>query len=890
VETSLLTTKLNIPPARPHTVPRPRLIERLREGLNYSLVIISAPAGFGKTTLISEFTRQSRPGMPAAWVSLDEGDNDPTRFWRYFIMALQKLHPSCGKSILPVLCSNQPPPVEPLLAVLINELAALPSEFVLVLDDYHFITSHSIHDGVDYLIEHIPVQMHLIVGTRADPPLPLAHFRGKGMMLEIRTDDLRFTQDDTVSLLKELKTTGLSAGDIDALHERTEGWVVGLKMAALSIRGQKDISGFITSFTGSQRYIMDYLLEEVLQKQAEETRDFLLKTSVLERLNAPLCDAVTGRKGSQDILLSLERDHLFIVPLDEERQWYRYEHLFADLLRHQLISVSDPEEINELHRRASRWYVDNDFPDDAIYHALEARDWHLSARFITEHGERKNKRGEFVTLMAWIQRLPEEELYSDLALCKIYCAALMSMRRLDVTESVVNRIEQVGESHDVLLQGYIAGQRCAIARFRGDFSRALELGNQALSVLPRDYGDPRDSVCLILGSIQWERGLLDEAESLLNEAYHEATRRDNQPVVSATLSLLGLLNIEFGRLKQAADYCRHALELASLFLYEVRSHTGLAILGYEWNDLEAAASHNRRAVELAQPGRLVETTAWAYEAITWAYYELAHISKLQGNDAEALELMEKADRSVPDANPLWARQKQVTAHIRFALLQDDRATAAKWGTVPLEEPVYSSLFASHIPTRLFAYIPIRLLIAQGNTTEALEKLQALYTRAAQSGAQYLKIKYRVYQALAAETEDEALEFLTEALTSAELEGYIRTFVDEGKLLKPLLEKALSRGVMPEYTRKLLTTIEAEERQKRKMKKIEGVPSPYKSLLSERELEVLQLMAEGLSNQQIADRLIISLSTTKNHVHNILEKLNVRGRTQAVAQARDLELI
>ena len=334
METSLLTTKLNIPPTRPQEVARPCLVERLQQGLNYNLVLVSAPAGFGKTTLLSEWVHGSKPPISTAWVSLDEGDNDPVRFWDYFVAALQTLQPECGEKILPLMHSSPQLSVEPILTALINDLSAIAGDFVVILDDYHLVENQSIHEGITYLLEHMPVRMHLVLATRADPPLRLAHLRGRGTLIEIGADDLRFNLTDAASLLKELKTPELSPEDIAALNERTEGWAVGLKMAALSMSGQKDIPGFIADFTGSHRYVMDYLMEEVLQKQTPEIREFLCKTSVLKRLSPPLCDAVTGREGSQAVLLELERAHLFVVPLDEKRQWYRYEHLFSDLLLH----------------------------------------------------------------------------------------------------------------------------------------------------------------------------------------------------------------------------------------------------------------------------------------------------------------------------------------------------------------------------------------------------------------------------------------------------------------------------------------------------------------------------------------------------------------------------
>jgi LuxR family maltose regulon positive regulatory protein len=380
VEMSLLTTKLNIPPSQANLVARSRLIERLQECLSCNFVLISAPAGFGKTTLLSEWARQNQPRIHTAWISLDEGDNDPIRFWDYFIAALKTLQPAFGESTLALLHSPQLPPVESLLTVLINELAVISSRFVLILDDYHLITAKPVHDGLTYLLERMPSKMRILMATRADPPLPLAHFRGRGMMLEIRTDDLRFSRDEAIALFRGMRTPVLTDEDAGVLDSHTQGWVVGLKMAALAMREHPDVPGFLASFSGSQRYIMDYLMEEVLQRQSEDVKDFLLKTSVLERLTAPLCDSITGSSDSHDMLLKLEHDNLFIAPLDESRQWYRYEHLFRDLLSHQLEVTLGVRDIAVLHRRASHWYEQNKYPDDTIHHALAAQDWESAMR------------------------------------------------------------------------------------------------------------------------------------------------------------------------------------------------------------------------------------------------------------------------------------------------------------------------------------------------------------------------------------------------------------------------------------------------------------------------------------------------------------------------------
>jgi LuxR family maltose regulon positive regulatory protein len=873
VETSLLTTKLNIPPLRPQLVSRPRLFERLNEGLSYNLLLISAPAGFGKTTLLSEWVRQNQPDTRAAWLSLDGGDDDPVRFWSYFIAALQTIQPACGEKILPLLRSSQPPTTEPMLTVLINDLSYVRGDFIAVLDDYHFIESGQIHSGISYLIEHMPVQMHLVISSRADPPLPLASYRGKGMMLEISTDDLRFSVEDATDLLKELKILDLPVEDVTALNERTEGWAVGLKMAALSMSEQKDIRGFITSFTGSQRYVMDYLMEEVLQKQNEEARDFLLKTSILERLSGPLCDAVTGQKGSQDILLELEHGHLFIIPLDESRQWYRYEHLFADLLRHQCETAYKTEQVAPLHRQASQWYEDNNLPYEAIHHALAAQDWENAAKLLNKHGKEKQVSGEFVTLLNWLQQLPEEVLLVQPRLCLLYNAALQMTGSLDAADSILETLERVAQGDDNLM-GEIVAHRAHIAWRWFDYQLAGELANKALSLLHPDELENRSVMNNILGYLKTFSGDTKDAETLLTKAYEAAQQTGNYFAASSSLGGLFIIAGQRGELRRMSETAHQAIEFTASSPASGVPHIILSIIFYEWNDLEAALEHIKQVIELSQ---LIGTM----QARVWVHDILACIELARGNDAGFLKASERADFEARNIVDNRAPQAEHAAYrIQFALRQDDLATASEWG----------SKLAANLDAlqARYSHVPVRLLIAQGKKLAATEKLQVLYDGAAESKMQGLMIIYRVYQSLAVENEESAVEFLSNALTMAEPEGYIRTFVDEGKLLKPLLEKALSKGITPEYTRKLIDIIEAEERQKRRMKREEGAPS--RSVLSGREIEVLKLMAEGLSNQQIADRLIISLGTVKNHVHNIIEKLEAKGRTQAVAQARELELI
>jgi len=875
VEASLLTTKLNIPPARPQMVRRPRLIERLLEGLNYNLILVSAPAGFGKTTLVSEWVHSSRPPVPTAWVSLEVGENDPVRFWDYFIAALQTLQPSTGEIALALLHSPQPSSIESVLTALINDLTKITEDFVLILDDYHCIESQPIHLGIIFLLEHMPPRMHLVIATRVDPPLPLAHFRGKGTLLEIGADDLRFSQEETTSLLAAMDTPPLSAESINALNTKAEGWVVGLKMAALAMRREKDILAFIAGFTGSQRYIMDYLVDEVLQRQPDEVRDFLLKTSVLERLSAPLCDCVTGHSGGREMLLRLEQANLFLVALDQSREWYRYHHLFAELLRHQLEVISGAEEVALLHQRASQWCDDHEFPDEAVRYALAYRDWETAMRLIYAQSEERLKRGEWNTLIEWLQVIPDELLRTHPRLYSQYAMALVETGQFKPGEDALSYLERTAQA-DAGLQGEVAYSRNTLARRRGDIPLAIETAEKALSLLPPDSLSMRSMMSFWLGFLQYARGLLEEARRLFSDAYEMGRQAGESWAMTNAAAWLGAILYQRGRLREALEMVQQAVDLAGqLPDAAALSLSILASLLYDRNDLEGSARSAQLSIEFSQFGGdmvLLDSCFW-----------LARARLAQGDVVGAMSAMDNMDRAarLPGVDQAF-RAYHAAWHVMFAIRQDDLASAQNWGNQLQEYADVLPFDAQHVPARL--------LIARGEKTLAAEQLQGLYEKAVQADAQGFVILLRVYQALAADTTESAVEFLSEALTIAEPEGYIRTFVDEGRLLATLLRTALSQGITPEYTSKLLSIIEAEE-QHRKSRAIEVTPSTLlPEPLSERELEVLRLLATDVSNQQIASRLSISLSTVKTHVHHILEKLDVKDRSQAIFRARELKLL
>src|SRR5215218_9368258 len=485
----LLLTKLSIPTASPSLVARLRLSERLEEELGRKLILISAPAGFGKSTLLSMWLSvSSRSGQSAVWLSLDPGDNDPTRFWRYFIAMADRLYPGAGDTALVLLQSPQAPPIEAILTTLLNELAELPADAVLVLDDYHLITSRTIHEALAFLIEHLPPQMHLVISTRADPPLPLSRLRARGEMAELGASDLRFTTEETATFLGKIVGSQLTAQDVAELGERTEGWVAGLQLAALALRDRPDISSFIAAFTGSNRYVVDYLAEEVLARHPEALRTYLLKTSILDRMCGALCDAVTSRDDGQETLEYLEHANLFVIPLDEERRWYRYHHLFTDVLRQQL-HETDGDLLPELHRRASVWFERQGLAAEAVHHALEAHDIERAADLIEDIGLSVMLPGQVHTLLGWLAQIPDALVRSRPALCVVHAAALMfagqpesAEARVDDAERDVHLEEQADRAHIIL--GQVATVRGNLARISGDLARCVALSRRALDLLP----------------------------------------------------------------------------------------------------------------------------------------------------------------------------------------------------------------------------------------------------------------------------------------------------------------------------------------------------------------------------------------------------------------------
>ncbi len=903
--TLLLKTKLYIPPVRSELVSRPRLVKRLNAGLARKLTLISAPAGFGKTTLVTAWLNSVE--RPFAWLSLDAGDNHPLRFWRYVVAALQTVNTAIGEDVLPALESPQPPPLEALVTALTNDIVAAsqtaPGAFpcILVLDDYHVIKAQAIHESLNFWLDHLPPALHLLLTTRSDPPLALSRRRGRAEMTELRAVDLRFTVEEASAFFNQAMGLDLAAEDIAALERRTEGWIVGLQMAAISMQGTADRHAFVTSFAGDDRYVADYLMEEVLQQQPQHIQDFLLQTSILNALHASLCDAVCGRSGSQDTLTGLEQSNLFIVPLDNSRDWYRYHHLFADLLRRRLSRASG--DVTELHRRAAEWYEWQGTINQAIHHSLAAKDFHRAARLIELHAETLEWQHG---VLGWLNELPQELLHARPRLCLVAAWALHTFGQLDEIEPYLQAIEshlqdagfdlsadadrQPAMSPGELAQarrvmGEALNIRALVTLMQGNPSRAIEQFQQTLTMLPQDARELRRNAAIGLAEAYYLRGNVSFASQAYAKAIEHSQDKEDM-MVAVSLTRLAELELIAGRLHQATETYRQMQQLVAD--QDKAQHYISGLINYgrgnllrERNELVAAEHQFRQGI--------VCGARWAEPRLLLACHSgLARVLQAQGDRAGALQAIEEAVQIERRHGITWAwgLPSATTLQARIRLAQGDLESAARWAREQNLQTGDELAFSHEIEYLTLA----RVLVVQGAADAALELLARLRQAAKAGGRTGRVIEILALRALALQALGDlagALDTLAQALALAEAEGYARIFVDEGAPMARLLYRALERGIAPEYAARLLAAYEAQdEAAEPKAPQVE----PLIEALSEREVEVLQLLAEGSSNREIAHKLSISLGTVKAHNSNVYGKLGVNSRTQAVARARTMGLL
>ena len=878
------------------------------------MTLISAPAGFGKTTLLSEW-RMMHLGSeyPLAWVSLEEADNDLTRFLFYLVGALRAIEADVGDATLASLRSPQPPPIESLLTALVNEISEIPKDFALVLDDYHLIANEAVHETIVFLLDHLPPQAHLVIASRTDPPLPLARLRARGQLTELRAHDLRFTPEETAAFLRGAMGLDLPEESVVALEERTEGWVAGLQLAALSMRGREDISGFIADLKGSNRYVLDYLAEEVLRRQPEDTGSFLLQTSILERLSGPLCDAVTDRADGQEILQRLEQENLFTVPLDDERRWYRYHHLFSEFLRERLRRTR-PDLEPQLHHRASGWYERDGLVQEAVGHALAAGDLENAARLIEENFREMLAQGEATSLLSWMEGLPEELLRSRPWLC-IPCAwALLITGQLEAAEARVNDLESMvdaagspmegreippGGEELAAVSGEAAAIRAYIVRNRGEVLRSIELSRRALGLLPEDNLTLRGILAYLLGGAYSMSGDLAAAREYLSEAITTNQRAGN--AFAALLATRGLAELQVmgGHLHRAADLYRQALLLAQQRPFPAAglAHVGMGELLYEWDDLDGAMRHLTEGIELGEQ-------SGGTSIVLPGHALLARVKWARGDPEGALRAIRDDETTAQGLTPSSRDLNRIVAYgARLRLAQGDLGGAAR---LLEERRIGANDDLDHLNV-LEHLVLARVLIARSELDVALDLLERSLEVAEATGSMGSAIEILAVEAQALDARGDkagAMTALGRALSLAEPEGYVRTFVDEGEPMATLLQRWLRaqrkgrpsssgpQNASPEYVRRLLAAFRRPSGSRAldtgpdNARAAQPLPDP----LSERELEVLRLIADGKSNREISGQLYITIDTVKKHLTHIFAKLDVRSRTQAVAHARELGLV
>ena len=899
MSTPLLLTKLNLPPARQNLVRRERLFQRLDAGLaqGHLLTLVCAPAGFGKTTLVSEWIYQHKETgseRKYAWLTCERTENDLARFVAYLVAALEKVEQEVGESVLAALKTTRPPAISILATLLINEITRLGADFVLVLDDFHTITAQPVHEFITYLVDHQPPRMHLVVITRSDPPLPLSRLRARGQMSELRQHELAFSLEESAEFLSQTAGLEIDPEQLAILESRTEGWVAGLQLAALSMRKIEDIPGFIEEFSGGYDYIADYLTGEVLDQQTDEVKDFLLKTSILEQLSASLCEAITGQQDSGRIIEQLRQDNLFILPLDYQGEWYRYHGLFADLLRKRLYQLN-PADVLALHRGASRWYREHGMFHPAVEHALEGRDYPAMSELIEAHAERILVHGETGTFLRWLESFPAEELHAKPVLVAYQGLALMLSgqrpeKPLAFLQEIARSEESLGEA-DVLQALYSV--------MKGDAAEAIRFSELSLNKLPEERSFLRilafDSLAMahaLLGDSRAAGHAFEQVAALSQEA-------DSVIMTLAALSNLAGLRYQAGELHAAADLYRQVIEISRERLGGRSQPMGKALLGLgelarEWNDLERARDYLFEAADLFQ--HFVDIgLPLVYLALSRVYIAQGAWDKAQGILDEAMRSAE-ATRTTPLDDSLTELMGA-----RFLIARGELEQAERWARSRdlLDRPAGDIAEMAEHSSRAFEMLQgeyltlVRLYIAQGRSSHALEILEVLLSHNEQMGQMRRVIEVLVLKATALQQQGEtgaAIQTFAKALALAEPEKYVRTFLDEGQPVARLLYQALERSISASYAGELLSQFTELDFLPAAQKLKSGMQDQLVEPLSLREIEVLELIAGGLSNREIAERLHITLSTVKGHAANIYGKLGVNSRTQAVSRAQRMGLL
>jgi LuxR family maltose regulon positive regulatory protein len=898
VHAPLLATKLFVPPVSLNLLLRERLFAKLDACLhaNCRLTLVCAPAGFGKTTLVSEWVarrEKAEPTVRVAWLSLEEGDNDLTRFLTYLVAALQTIAPNIGKGVLAVLQASQPPPTASILTILLNEITTISDSFILVLDDYHVIDSQQVNYTLAFLVEHQPSQMHLVIATREDPHLPLSRLRARNQLTELRVAELRFTPSEAAEFLNHMMGLNLSEEDIAVLEARTEGWIAGLQLAAISMQGYKDASSFIKSFTGSHHFVLDYLVEEVLQQQSEDVQAFLMRTSILDRVCGSLCDAVLGSPSDsgQETLEYLERANLFIVPLDSERCWYRYHHLFGDLLRQRL---GKPKEFAEFHLRASRWYEENGDLGTAFHHANAAGDFVRAAVLAETAWQGMEENFQTAAWLGWVKKLPEEVIRVRPALCVQLGWAFSLAGEPETSEIHLQNAEQTlagaaDKAEFKSFPGSIALARAYNAQIQGNLAETVKYAEQAIQLIPPNDFYHRSQAAMSLESTYWASGNLESAIRAIGDWMERMTQLGNHVFVVASAFGIADLLVSLGRLSEAERTYLDALQLAAQHGPEAKRitahhHLGLSMIYRLRGDDTLAAHHLERAAELGFHTTLAD---WLYR---W-HVAQAQLKEAAGDLETALALLDEAKRVyfqtvVPDLRPIAALEARI--YLKQGRPDKVRAWASERGLSLSDEVSYLHEF-EHLTLA-------RLEIANPLVSSLLARLLQAAEAQKRRGS---TLDILLVQALAHEVQGnrpQAIAALERALILAEPEGYVRTFVDEGEPMQLLVvdfrlqiekKKYDQDHKLLVYVNKLLAAFSPPVMGPQSA--IKNQKSTMVEPLSERELEVLKLLRTELSGPEIASHLIVSPNTFRTHTKNIYNKLGVNNRRAAVRRAEELDL-
>lgn len=917
---SMLQTKFYLPRSRPDAVPRPQLVGLLDRGARATLTLVSAPAGFGKTSLLAQWlermTQGDRGGPPVAWLSLDAGDNEPRTYWSHLVTALRMAAPQVGAEGLTLLQAAGAPPIRGLLTTLLNDLGALPADVVLVLDDYHVIESREVHDAMTFLLDHAPRRLHVVISSRSDPAVPLARLRARGELLEVRVADLRFTPEEAASYLNDSMGLDLTAAEVSTLGQRTEGWIAALQLAALSMQGRDDAAGFIESFTGDDRYIVDYLVEEVLQRQPDHIEKFLLQTSILDRLNGALCDAVTGQGGGKAILEGLDRANMFLVRLDDHRRWYRYHHLFADVLRARL-REEQPELERALNQRASGWHEQHGQRAEAIRHALVATDYERAAELVEREVPSSRRDRREGVLLGWLEGLPDDVLRRRPVLSVAYAGTLLSngtvegveQRLLDaerwlataqdegpVSKAGTTEMVVVDEAEFRRLPGWVAIYRAAQALVLGDASATVDHAQRALALLDEGDAIAIAAASALLGLAAWGRGDLDAAHHAYGTCSALFRRAGHLSDVLACAITLADIRLTQGRLQEAMSTYEQALSSPLEVRDEVRRkrvlrgaadmYVGMSEVHRERNELDAAKECLRISHELGEHSGLPQNQ-WRWRVA------MAGVREAEGDLDAALALLDEAERAyvgdfAPEVRPVsalkarvWVRQGRLDEAFAWTL---QRAVSVNDELSYLRE--FEHLTLARVLMARFAAEGTEHDLANAN------RLLARVLLAADTGGRAGSVlEVLVLQALAVQLRGDiasALVPLRRALRLAALEGYARVFLDEGPAMLVLLQAAAPNGrPVPAYVSRLLDTGPVEQKVELHVLPKDGsLVEP----LSARERDVLRLLATELGGPDIARELVVSLSTVRTHTRSIFAKLGVSNRRAAVRRASELDLL